>query len=102
MKYQYRSWMTFELRLDNLDVYYQKEGPTSQWQEALKGQNIRMILSSVRHPQGNKVERVNREIACFFRTFLPPEKRSSWYSHIKTIEAIINESYHDHNRDNTA
>lgn len=67
---------------------------SKKWEEALKERNIKMISSSVRHPQGNMVERVNREIARFFRTFLPPERYSSWYVYLETIETIMNESYH--------
>ena len=41
------------------------------------------------------VERVNRELARFFGTFLPAERHDSWYSWIEEIETIFNESYHD-------
>ena len=36
---------------------------SKKWTEALKGMNIRLVLTSVRHPQANMVERVNRELA---------------------------------------
>lgn len=68
---------------------------SKKWGEALKERNIRMTLSSVRHPQGNMVLRVNREIARFFRTFLSPERHHAWYVYLSTVETIINESYHD-------
>ena len=54
-----------------------------------------MILTSIRHPQGNLVERVNRELARCFRTFPPEKKHDSWYNCIDEIEKIFNESYHD-------
>lgn len=33
-----------------------------KWAEKLKNENIKLIFSLIRHPQGNKVERVNREL----------------------------------------
>ena len=54
-----------------------------------------MILTSIRHPQANMVERANRELSRFFRTFLAVDKHDSWYNWIEEIETILNESYHD-------
>ena len=48
-----------------------------RWKEALKGRGIKMILTSIRHPQANMVERVNRKLARFFRTFLREDKHDS-------------------------
>ena len=45
-----------------------------KWKEALKDRNMKMILTSIRHPQANIVERINRELARCFRTFLPEDK----------------------------
>ena len=47
---------------------------SKKWKEALRERDIKMILTSIRHPQANMVERVNREIARCFRTFLPEKK----------------------------
>ena len=44
---------------------------SKRWKEALKERGIKMILTSIRHPQANMVERVNRELAKCFRTLLP-------------------------------
>ena len=41
------------------------------------------------------VERVNRKLVRFFRTFLPADRHDSWYNWIEEIETILNESYHD-------
>ena len=68
---------------------------SNKWKEALKEREIKLILTSIRHPQANMVERVNRELARFFRTFLPVDRHESWYNWIEEIETILNESYHD-------
>ena len=65
------------------------------WKKALIERGIKMILTSIRHPQANMVERVNRELARCFRTFLPENKHDSWYNWIDEIETIFNESYRD-------
>ena len=41
-----------------------------QWIKALENEDIEPILSSIRHPQSNLVERVHRELGRFFRTFV--------------------------------
>ena len=53
--------------------------------EALKERNIRLVLTSVRYPQANMVERVNREFTRFFRTFLPMDEHKSWYNYVEKI-----------------
>ena len=66
-----------------------------KWKEALEQREIKMILTSIRHPQANMVERVNRELARLFRTLLPEDRHDSWYNYIEEIETILNESHHD-------
>ena len=56
---------------------------SKKWTEALKEKNIKLVLTSVRHPQANMVERANRELARFFRTLLPIDEHKSWYNHVK-------------------
>lgn len=65
-----------------------------EWLNKLAVEGIIPIFSSIRHPQGNIVERVNREIGRFFRTFLT-EKHTSWINWIRIIESCINEVHHD-------
>ena len=66
-----------------------------KWKEALKQREIKMIITSKRHPSANMVERVNRELARLFRTFLPEDRHDSWYNYIEEIKTILNESHHD-------
>ena len=37
-----------------------------KWQDKLEEEEVQLIYSSIRHPQGNIVERVNRELGKFF------------------------------------
>lgn len=55
--------------------------------------NIVGTFSSIRHPQGNIVERVNRELGRFFRTLIG-ERHTEWTHWIKVITDCINEVYH--------
>lgn len=67
---------------------------SNKWLNKLKEEGIIPVFSSIRHPQGNIVERVNREIARFFRTFLT-DKHTTWVKWLKTIETCMNEVHHD-------
>lgn len=68
---------------------------SKRWKESLQQREIQGILTSIRHPQANMVERVNRELARFYRTFLDTDSHKKWVSITPRIEAILNESYHD-------
>lgn len=54
-------------------------------------------MSSIRHPQGNVVERVNREIGRFFRTLINEnlQDHNEWEDWINVIETCINEITHE-------
>lgn len=68
---------------------------TSQkWIRTLKENDIQVTFSSIRHPQGNIVERVNRELGRFFRTFVS-NKHTSWAKWVKVVENCMNETYHE-------
>ena len=49
----------------------------------------------MRHRQANMVEWIHRELARFFRTFLPVDGHNSWYNYVEKIETILNKSHHD-------
>ena len=65
-----------------------------KWRQKLEEEDIRCILTSIRHPQANPVERTNRELSRFFRTFLKTE-HNQWVNWIEVIEGCINETYHE-------
>lgn len=65
-----------------------------KWKNKLNELGIQRILTSIRHPQANPVERTNRELSRFFRTFLR-EKHSQWIDWLDTIETCINEMHHE-------
>ena len=65
-----------------------------KWTDKLKKENISYTFSSIRHPQSNIVERCNKELKRMFRT-LVNEKHGAWAMHVKTIEKILNEIYHE-------
>ncbi|XP_033221135.1 uncharacterized protein LOC117175536 [Belonocnema kinseyi] len=66
-----------------------------KWRQALEQRKMKMILTSIKHPQANIVERVNRELARLFRTLIPPDQYSGWYRQLENIETVIDESHHD-------
>lgn len=67
---------------------------TSQkWKDSLEAQGIKVVYSSVRHPQSNPTERVMRELGRLFRTFCKT-KHTTWINHIKTIENLLNVTTH--------
>lgn len=53
------------------------------------------MMASIRHPQSNIVERVNREISKFLPILLEESNHGAWFSHLHTVETIINKVHHD-------
>ena len=67
---------------------------SKKWQEKLKEERIQLVYSSIRHPQGNVVERVNRELGKFFRILIK-NNHTAWACYVPLIQEIINETCHD-------
>lgn len=65
-----------------------------QWAKKLEEENVKLVFSSIRHPQGNIVERVNRELGRFFRTFVG-NQHTNWPKFIPIIHTCINETMHE-------
>lgn len=63
------------------------------WAKRLKQENIIAVFSSVRHPQGNMVERIMRELGNFFRV-LVREKHQSWSIWVNFTQNVLNETFH--------
>ena len=65
-----------------------------KWQDKLEEEELQLIYSSIRHPQGNIVERVNRELGKFFRIFVK-DNHTAWACYVPLIQEIINETCHE-------
>ena len=63
------------------------------WSRKLRELGIRVIFSSVRHPQSNPAERVMRELGRLFRT-LCSDSHTRWAKHLADIEFFFNITSH--------
>lgn len=63
------------------------------WKNELEALEIKVLFSSIRHPQSNPTERVMREIGRLFRT-LTSSKHSKWVDFVPNIEQILNITVH--------
>ncbi|CAB0034931.1 unnamed protein product [Trichogramma brassicae] len=59
------------------------------WTFSINRENIKIIFSSIRHPQSNLVERYNKEIGRFLRT-LAGNDHPSWANWCQAIAEIMN------------
>lgn len=67
---------------------------SKKWQKKVQDEGIQLIFTSVRHPQCNIVERVNRELSRFFRSLIS-SWHTTWINWVPVIEECMNEVYHD-------
>lgn len=65
-----------------------------KWADKLKSEDVELVFSSIRHPQGNIVERVNRELGRFFRT-LVEEKHTGWATYTEKVQNCSNETHRE-------
>lgn len=61
----------------------------ARWGESLREVGIQVLYSSIRHPQGNPVERMMRELGRIFRT-LCSDKHTKGAKYISDIEFFLN------------
>jgi hypothetical protein len=66
---------------------------SKQWANQLKNLGIKIIRTTTYHPEGNPVERANREIGRILRTYCHG-KHTSLVSYVKKIEFWINNTMH--------
>lgn len=59
------------------------------WKAGLEAEGIKVIFSSIRHPQSNPVERTMRELGRFFRTYCA-QKHTSWSKYVPLIQDCLN------------
>ena len=71
---------------------------SKKWIKKLKAENIICSFSGIRHPQAAIVERCNKEIKRFFRTFISLKnnnKHGAWLNYLKIVEKIVNEIHQE-------
>jgi len=73
---------------DNSTQFHSK-----QWTNRLRNLGIQVVRTTTYHPEGNPVERANREIGRILRTYCH-SKHTKWVSFIKKIEFWINNTTH--------
>lgn len=66
---------------------------SKQWTEKLNSLGIKVLHTTTYHPEGNPVERANREIGRMLRTYCH-SKHTTWVSYLKKIEFWINNTTH--------
>ena len=59
------------------------------WRAILESLGIKVLLSSVRHPQSNPVERTMRELGRLFRIYCS-HKHTAWTSHLNFVQDCLN------------
>lgn len=59
------------------------------WKAELEAVGIKVIFSSIRHPQSNPVERTMRELGRFFRTYCA-QKHTAWSKYVPLIQNCLN------------
>lgn len=64
------------------------------WATTLERHGIQAVLTSIRHPQGNLAERVNKELGKFFRIYCH-EQHSKWPEYVQFFEDAINSGYNE-------
>jgi hypothetical protein len=69
-----------------------KQFQNKAWTDTLTSQGIQPILTSIRRPQGNLAERVNKELGKLFRIYCQ-DHHNKWPNFIEFSEEAINCSY---------
>lgn len=64
------------------------------WRNTLEENNIQPILTSIRHPQTNLAERVNKELGKYLRIYCH-NQHNMWAEYIPFFEQALNENYNE-------
>jgi len=65
-----------------------------KWTKQLQAARIRVIFTTTYHPEGNPVERTNREIGRILRTYCH-STHAGWVKWVNTIEFWLNHTTHE-------
>ena len=63
------------------------------WRTSLEALGLRVLFSSIRHPQSNPVERTMHEIGRILRTYCS-DKHASWGKHVAFVQDCLNYTVH--------
>ena len=74
--------------LSDQGVQFQSE----KWERMLRENGIQPVLTSIRHPQGNLAERVNKELGKYLRIYCH-NQHNKWAEYLPFLEKAINENY---------
>ena len=64
-----------------------------RWKSKLESLGIKVLYSSIRHPQSNPVERTMREIGRIFRIYCS-EQHTKWASYVNFVQDCLNYTTH--------
>ena len=63
------------------------------WKSKLESMGLKVLYSSIRHPQSNPVERTMREIGRILRTYCA-DRHTKWASYVNYVQDCINYTTH--------
>ena len=69
-----------------------KQFTNTKWHSELEKHGVQTVLTAIRRPQGNLVERVNKELGRLFRTYCNVNQ-SKWPEFLEFFESAINGNY---------
>lgn len=79
---------------DRIQTDHKTQFTSMQWTIKLNENKVKHILSPIRRPHGNMVERVNKEIGLCLRTFCH-DKHKGWVDYIPMFNTFLNEIPHE-------
>lgn len=66
----------------------------TEWNNIIGEDNIQPILTSIRHPQGNLAERVNKEVGKYLNTYkFTAITNIIWSEYLTFFEQTINDNH---------
>lgn len=71
-----------------------KQFQNKLWASTLRKEGIKPILTSIRHPQANLAERINKELGKYFRIYCHDNHRR-WAEYIPFFQNAINNNYNE-------
>lgn len=79
-------------KMDKVLTDQGKQFGNKLWKDALTRQGIKPVLTSIRHPQTNLAERINRELGKYMRLYCY-NQQSKWPDYLQFFEDAMNHNY---------